>query len=132
MTLLEVMVAVAILGLTLTVIFSAQTGLAASNRSAANVGQAITFGRCRMTELEEKLLKEGYPEIDQLDTDQACCDGEKDGRYACDHRVERVELPNMIEGGDAGSLTSMMSNPAGGPGLDLATGGGDGGLQNLG
>jgi general secretion pathway protein I len=130
LTLLEVMVAVAILGLTLTVIISAQTGLASSNRSSAHMGFATSLGRCRMTELEEKLLKEGYPEIDQLDTDQACCDGEKDARFLCDHRVEKVELPNLIEGGDAGALPGMLNNPGGGPGLNLATG--DGGLQNLG
>jgi general secretion pathway protein I len=130
LTLLEVMVAVAILGLTLTVIISAQTGLASSNRSAANMGFATSLGRCRMTELEEKLLKEGYPEIDQLDADQACCDGEKDPRFLCDHRVEKVELPNLVEGGDAGALPGALNNPGGGPGLDLATG--DGGLQSLG
>ncbi len=131
-SLLEVMVAIAILGLTLTVILSAQGGLAASNRSAANMGQAVSLGRCRMTELEEKLMKEGYPEIDQLDTAQPCCDGEKSERFSCDYRVEKVELPNMNEGADAGALSGMLSNPGGGPGLDLATGGGDGGLQALG
>ena len=51
-SLLEVMVAVAILGGSLVVILSAQTGLAASNRSAANMGQAVELGRCKMTEVE--------------------------------------------------------------------------------
>ena len=45
-SLLEVMVAIAILGLVLTVILSAQGGLAASNRSASNMGQATSLGRC--------------------------------------------------------------------------------------
>lgn len=130
-SLLEVMVAIAILGLTLTVVLSAQGGLAASNRSAANMGVAVSLGRCKMTELEEKLLKESYPEIDQIDTAQPCCDGEKNERFACDHRVEKVELPNMDQTDAGGSLTGMM-NPGGGPGLDLTGAVGDGGLQNLG
>ena len=58
-SLLEVMVAIAILGLVLTVILSAQGGLAASNRSSANMGQAVSLGRCKMSELEEKMLKLG-------------------------------------------------------------------------
>ncbi len=133
-SLLEVMVAIAILGLTLTVILSAQGGLAASNRGAANMGQAVLLGRCKMTELEEKLLREGYPEIDQLDTVQPCCDGEKNERFSCDYRVEKVELPNM-SAADAGTGLAGLGgamNPGGGPGLNLASAGADGGLQALG
>src|ERR1043165_1017729 len=52
-SLLEVMVAIAILGMSLTVILSAQGGLSASNRSAANMGTATELGRCKMTEIEE-------------------------------------------------------------------------------
>ena len=77
-SLLEVMVAVGILGLTLTVILSAQGGLAASNKMAANMGIASTVGRCKMTELEEKLLKMGYPLVDDLQTDVACCEDNTD------------------------------------------------------
>ena len=65
------MVAVAILGLLLSVILSAQGGLAASNRSAANMGMAADLGRCKMTEIEEKLLRDGYPEIDAIDSTAA-------------------------------------------------------------
>jgi general secretion pathway protein I len=141
-SLLEVMVAIAILGLTLTVILSAQGGLAASNRSAANMGQAVTLGRCKMSETEEKLLRLGYQEIDQIDTDVPCCDDERNERFTCDLRVEKVELPNMGGGnalGDGGSMAGQddpMNNPmaalnnaAGGAGLDLGT---DAGLQGLG
>jgi general secretion pathway protein I len=60
-SLLEVMVAVAILGLTLSVILSAQGGLAASNRSAANMGTAANLGRCKMTEAEEKAVRAWRP-----------------------------------------------------------------------
>lgn len=136
-SLLEVMVAVAILGLSLTVILSAQGGLAASNRSAANMGTAVSLGRCKMTEAEQKLLTFGLPEIDSIDNDTSCCeDNDKDG-FKCDVRVEKIEMPNFTDGnslGDGGALvgpgapTALPSNIAGGPGLDLA----DGGLAGLG
>src|SRR5687767_11190488 len=139
-SLLEVMVAMAILGLSLTVILSAQGGLAASNRSAANMGSAVSLGRCRMTELEEKLIKLGFQEIDQIETARPCCDEEEDTVFKCDWKVEKVELPNMNTGnslGDGGTLIGATSpsaiagmvNPAGSAGLDLS---GDGGLQALG
>jgi general secretion pathway protein I len=132
------MVAIAILGLTLTVILSAQGGLAASNRSAANMGQAVQLGRCKMTEIDEQLLKLGYQEIDQLESGVACCLDSTPEGFTCDTRIEKVELPNMNAGnaiGDGGSLSTMSSamlgpqNVAGGAGLNLDL---DGGLQSLG
>ncbi|MDB5217327.1 MAG: hypothetical protein JWO86_5254, partial [Myxococcaceae bacterium] len=93
-SLLEVMVAIAILGLVLTVILSAQGGLAASNRSAANMGQAVALGRCKMSELEEKMLKLGYPELDALDPGVPCCEDEKNDVFSCDTRIEKIEMPN--------------------------------------
>jgi len=141
-SLLEVMVAIAILGLVLTVILSAQGGLAASNRSSANMGQAVALGRCKMTELEENLLRLGYPELDQIDQGVPCCTDERSEGFTCDTRVEKVEMPNFQSGnslGDGGALIgpgagsgsplAQLSNPAGGAGLNLST---DGGLQGLG
>jgi general secretion pathway protein I len=143
-SLLEVMVAIAILGLVLTVILSAQGGLAASNRSSANMGQAVALGRCKMTEIEEKMLKLGFPEIDQVDQAASCCEDENTEGFTCDTRVEKVELPSFQGGnalGDGGALTGAFAaasgspfgpggvNPAGSAGLDLS---GDGGLQGLG
>lgn len=137
-SLLEVMVAVAILGLTLTVILSAQGGLAASNRSASNMGQAVQLARCKMTELEEDLLRLGFQEMDQLETSVSCCADATTDTFTCDTKVERVELPNMNTGNsldEDGSLIGASSsllgpnNVAGGPGLDLNV---DAGLQGLG
>ncbi len=134
-SLLEVMVAIAILGLLLSVILSAQGGLAASNRSAANMGMAADLGRCKMTEIEERMLRDGYPEIDAIDTDGSCClDSDREG-YTCSTRIEKVELPqppqNSLDdgggllssagGGDGGAL-SLLQNPAGGGGLNLEAG----------
>jgi general secretion pathway protein I len=128
------MVAIAILGLALTVILAAQGGLAASNRSASNMGQAVQLARCKMTETEESLLKLGYQELDQIETGVLCCvDGTPEG-FTCDTKVEKVELPNMTSGGDGGSLLTGAAglgpqNIAGGAGLNLSM---DGGLQAMG
>lgn len=139
-SLLEVMVAIAILGLTLTVILSAQGGLAASNRSASNMGQAVALGRCKMTETEERLLKFGYQLTDDIRPDEACCDDTTTEVFVCDIKVERIELPNFQSGnslGDGGTLISPsgsanlpgMINPAGSAGLDLNV---EGGLAGMG
>jgi general secretion pathway protein I len=154
-SLLEVMVAVGILGLTLTVILSAQGGLAASNKMASNMGLAATAARCKMTEIEERLVKLGYPLVDDMQTETACCNDDTDNVFRCDTKVEKVVLPNppenSLDGGGFLSLSSLASasaspsaigsaasglgaiapvlggNAAGGPGLDF-----DGGLQGIG
>lgn len=109
--------AIAILGLVLTVILSAQGGLAASNRSAANMGQAVSLGRCKMTELEERLIKLGYPELDAIEEEQPCCEEEKSEVFSCDTRLEKVVMPKFQSGnslGDGGELV--------GPGAAAAAG----------
>jgi general secretion pathway protein I len=114
-TLLEVMVSTAILGLTLTVILSAQGGLAASNKSANMMGTAISLGRCKMTEVEEKLLKFGYADIDDVQTDVSCCNEQTIPGYKCDYRADKVILPNPPSsqvGGDGGmALGSASAGP---------------------
>jgi general secretion pathway protein I len=92
-TLLEVMVAVAILGLSLTVILSAQAGLYSGGAYAQHTSIAIGLARCRMTELEERMLKLGYPEADTSD-DGACCEDDSRQDMRCTWKIERVELPD--------------------------------------
>lgn len=144
-SLLEVMVAIAILGMSLTVILSAQGGLSASNRSAANMGTATELGRCKMTEIEENLLRLGYQEIDQIDNQVPCCldtsgNDVSPEMFRCDTKVEKIEMPNQNGGnslGDGGLTTSASAllgpnNVAGGPGLNLDIEAGVGGLQAMG
>jgi general secretion pathway protein I len=150
------MVAVALFGAVVTVIVSAQAGLVASNKAAANLSQAIEVGRCRMSELEEKELKLGFPQIEEKDTNTVCCDEKEVPGFSCEWQIDRVTLPqatnlagegglNSILGGglglDAGfasfgsaassalasPLGTVMSNPLGGAQLDF-----EGGLQNMG
>ncbi len=149
-SLLEVMVAVALFGAVVTTILSAQAGLVAGNQTAANMSQAVAIGRCRMSEVEEKQLKLGFPEIEEKDSSSVCCDDKEVPGFSCDWQVERVTLPQATAlGGDGGagsilggglgldagaigsglptSIGSMLANPAGGAQLDF-----DAGLQNIG
>jgi len=147
--------AVALFGAVVTTILSAQASLVAGNKTATNMSQAIEIGRCRMSELEEKELKLGYPEIEEKDTSQFCCDEKETAGFLCEWKIERVLLPQAtslaadaglssvlggglgLDAGNIGSIASgmvaspigsMMSNPLGGASLDLD----GGGLQNMG
>jgi len=148
-SLLEVLFAVTLFGAVVTFILSAQAGLIAGNKGAANMSQAMELARCRMTELEERQLRLGFPEIEEKDTNPVCCGDKEVPGLSCEWRVERVTLPEATTlGGDAGltslldlggssgsglstslpsSIGSVLVNPAGGTQLDF-----DGGLQNLG
>ena len=111
--------AIALFGAIVTTILSAQAGLVASNKSAANMSQAIEIGRCRMSEIEEKELKLGYPEIEEKDSSLLCCDDREVLGFRCEWQVDRVTLPQQTSlGGDAG-LGSLLG---GGLGLDAGIG----------
>lgn len=104
-TLLEVLVAVAILGLGLTVILSNQVGLFSAEQHAENLSVATQLARCRMGELEVELLRDGYPAIDKTEEGD-CCEEESTARFTCAWKVERVELPqpkDLSATGDGGS-----------------------------
>jgi general secretion pathway protein I len=104
-TLLEVLVAISILGLGLSVILSSQVGLFSSSQRAANLTQATNLARCKMNEVELDLAQKGYQLTDQTD-EGACCEDESKKGFRCEWKIERVELPqpqNMDSlGGDGG------------------------------
>ena len=140
-TLLEVLVAIAILGLGLTVILSSQAGLFASVGHGRNVGFAANLVRCKMAEVEVDLAREGYPLIDQLD-EGPCCEDESDPAFHCAWKVEQIELPDPPMTSEEDSMLSLFgedSDESGGPlgalqqmqtnGAEALTG--DGGLSGL-
>lgn len=136
-TLLEVLVAVSILGLGLTVILSSQVGLFSSSQRAGNLSLATHLARCRMNETEVELLKEGYPVIDETKDEGPCCEEESESRFRCSWVIQRIELPQPAGegdggvdpaaalGGDAGALGplgALAGNPMAGGGLDALSG----------
>ncbi|WP_437734163.1 type IV pilus modification PilV family protein [Sorangium sp. So ce1335] len=91
-TLLEVMVAVAILGLGLTAILSAQAGAFSAAAHARNISVANGLARCKMTEIEERLARDGLPALDEIDSGP-CCEGDESPNIKCDWRIEKPEMP---------------------------------------
>lgn len=122
-TLLEVMVAVAILGLSLTAIMSAQAGLFSAGSHAQRESVAIGLLRCKMGEIEERLLKLGYPEMDTKDEGICCEDPQAADGFRCSWDILRVELPQpaTFDQSDGGSMISSALNPMGSatPGLGM-------------
>ncbi|HET9953079.1 MAG TPA: prepilin-type N-terminal cleavage/methylation domain-containing protein [Polyangiaceae bacterium] len=118
-TLLEVLVAIAILGLGLTMILSSQVGLFSSATRAQRLTIATNLARCKMSEVEVDLLKLGYPLTDTK-YEGRCCGDDSDPDYDCAWKVERVKLPegdNTDGGIDAAldpmaKLASITSKPA--------------------
>ncbi|HMJ11430.1 MAG TPA: type II secretion system protein [Polyangiaceae bacterium] len=103
-TLLEVLVAISILGLGLTVILSSQVGLFSSSQRAENLSLATHLARCRMNETEVELLKDGYPIIEESKDEGPCCEDESESRFDCKRLIQRIELPQPAgTGADGGT-----------------------------
>jgi len=118
-TLLEVLVAVAILGLGLSVLLGAQTGLFASATRTEHISLATGLARCRMSELELELLQKGYPLV-EADGEGNCCMGESSEGFTCSWKVQRVTLPQMNygDGGMEAGLADQDLEVEGGLALD--------------
>ena len=93
-TLLEVMIAVAILGLSLTAIFSSEVGAANVAARARRQNVAATLARCKMGEIEEVIAIEGLPALEKKDTD-SCCEHAPVEGFECEWLVERIILPEL-------------------------------------
>jgi len=114
-TLLEVMIAISILGLSLSVILGAQAGLFSSTTRSRNLTMATALVRCKMNEVELDLVRKGYSLTDEHDTGR-CCDDDESNNFQCDWRVERVQLPDLGTGvplGGDGSAGASGDGPMG-------------------
>lgn len=135
-TLIEVMIAIAILSMALATVFGSNIGGARSAAHARWVTRATMMARCRMTEAEAHLVKNQLPPADQeledppaTGSEPCCTDG-----VTCVAMVERIELPtpssvetaagDRMLGRAAGAAAgSSFGGPAG-----LTAGSGDGGV----
>lgn len=114
-TLLEVLVAIAILGLGLTVILGSQVGLFTNAARGQHLTVATNLARCKMGEIEVDLLKLGYQLTDVIDDGPCCGDDDGNDGYHCAWKIERVTLPELpLNGG-----TDAGAPGAGDAGLDL-------------
>jgi general secretion pathway protein I len=93
-TLIEVLVAIAILGLGLTAILAAQAGTFTSVAHARNISQATGLSRCKMSEVEADLTKNGFIANDVNETGP-CCDHSDSIRMTCSWAIEKPKFPEQ-------------------------------------
>ncbi len=136
-TLLEVMVAVGILGLALTALYSSEVGAVKAAVRARNLTVATMLARCKVAEIEEQVMREGLPAIEDHGRDGCCEDLEQDG-FQCEWRIERVELPDEPptevageEDEEGSSADAFGGGDEGAPSVDQLLAGGTDGLTQM-
>lgn len=124
-TLLEVMVAVAILAFSLVSIFSGEIGAIRMASRARLMTTASLLARCKMGEIEEELMRTGLPAVSSTGSDECCQGGEVEG-FTCEWEVSRVVLPDQMaeeeEGEEGGALGGLLGGAAPGGTPPLPTG----------
>jgi len=118
-TLLEVMMAIAILAMCLTAIFSSEGGAVRMAGRSRRLGVATLLARCKMGEIEEQVAEEGLPALFDSGTDECCEEGEVEG-YECKWEIVPVVLPETMfapeegaaggGGGGGGTLIDQLAN----------------------
>lgn len=124
-TLLEVMMALAILGLGLTVLIKSAAGSIFNAQQAHMMGVVTDLARAKMYDIEETLLKDGFSDTEQSEEDKTFTDeGWPLVKYS--YKVEEVELPGweQLQALSKGHAAKAGSGSAGsGQGSDEAGGG---------
>jgi general secretion pathway protein I len=112
------MVAVAILAMSLTAIFSSEAGAAKVAHRSRKMGMAALAARCKMNEIEEQIAAEGLPALFDSGSDGCCEETPTDG-VTCDWEIELVTLPDTMfapeepEPGSTGEPTDPGDKTAG-------------------
>jgi general secretion pathway protein I len=114
-TLLEVLVAVAILGIGLTAIFSTQWVSFASVRHTRYVNEGTGLARCKMSEIEWDLIQNGFQIQDVIETGP-CCDAEEKPGITCSWSVSKPEFPKA-NFGELNLESDLDFSTQGGPSL---------------
>jgi general secretion pathway protein I len=94
-TLMEVMMAITILAMCLTAIFSSEGGAVRMAHRARRMGAATLLARCKMGEIEEQVAEEGLPALFDSGSDECCEEGEIEG-YTCDWELVPIVLPETM------------------------------------
>lgn len=94
-TLLEVMIALALLGFALTVLIKSSAGNIFNAEQSHMLGIATDLARGKMYDIEEKLLKDGFTDTDQSQTDFKPFDEEGWPNIYYKYDVIQVEFPSF-------------------------------------
>lgn len=117
-TLVEVMLALAVLAMALTMLLRTASSNLAATRNAQMMSIASELGRSKMYDLEEQLMQDGFGELDlELDGE---FDEEGWPKISWEAKIVKIELPNLeamssfAGGGEAGAAAGAegaASNP---------------------
>ncbi|MET0386728.1 MAG: prepilin-type N-terminal cleavage/methylation domain-containing protein [Polyangiales bacterium] len=122
-TLLEVMLAVAIMSVALGAVFAAEAGSVKMAQRARKLGFATLLSRCKMGEIEEHLAKMGLPLNPETESDNCCKDAPIDG-FECKWEVVPIVLPDTMfnpdeeEDGKSGSGSNASASSGQSSGSD--------------
>jgi general secretion pathway protein I len=119
-TLIEVMFALALMGLGLVVLIKSAAGSVFNAEQAHMLGVATDLGRAQMYEIEEILLKDGFSDTSQSQDAWKGFDDQSWPNIKYSYKVEAVEMPTFDQ------LTAMAS----GSGSSHGSGAGDHGSAN--
>lgn len=98
-TLLEVMVAMAYVAFFFSVYYASQASSINLSSQARWQTEAPLMARCKMSEIELVLARDGFSETDEHESGQECCEFAEDDEdlFTCDWTVRRVELPSFSD-----------------------------------
>ncbi len=100
-TLLEVMVATAYVALFFSVFYASQVQSIDMSAKARAETVAPLLARCKMSEIEIGLARDGLPEADESESGEDCCEYGEDvrefERFRCSWTIKRVELPGIAD-----------------------------------
>lgn len=94
-TLLEVMIALALLGLGMVVLIKSAAGNIFSSEDAHMMGIATDLARGKMYDIEEILLKDGFSDTSQSDESEKCFEDEGWPNVCYSYTVEEPKLPSF-------------------------------------
>lgn len=120
-TLLEVMVALAILALALTVVSQAQQASMRQVLRAKMMTVATLLARGKMVELEDDLFKKGFSDFEEEEKGDFDEEGFRDYQWTL--RIEKIELPQTIDptavadAAGSGSGSGSAAGPTTGVGM---------------
>ncbi|GEM_PF-1141020 len=117
-TLIEVMFALALMGLGLVVLIKSAAGSIFNAEQAHMLGVATDLGRAQMYEIEEILLKDGFSDTSQSQDSWKGFDEQGWPNVKYSYKVEAVEMPTFDQ------LTAMASGSAARSGSGSGSGSG--------
>ena len=106
-TLLEIMVALALLGLGLVVLIKSAANNIRASEESHMMGIATDLARGKMYDIEEQLLKDGFTDTDQSQSDPKPFDAEGWPNIYYSYKVDQVEMPDFDQ------LTAMAQGRQG-------------------